>query len=270
MLWHARELTLPKIGCPKETDKTDSSWSLCPSILLCCATSPWKRKLPFKLWLREVWGLFTLQEVEGTDGTTPYPWEHLVLLVRCAALCPGAASESGRDLLMHSKHTKAGSGWREQHWAAMLIPAAGGPWSSVLDSGRGNQGYCSWWQLSKLPQCRSALSTYRSHSQAATLILKQTPNPEHSAQVMQSLGLQDQINRIAGWKAASEFRSKFWSSPMLGKIWYKILCRAFFSSSPVIPPPPKSRPSICMDSGVMFTKKNPYWQCHRPARILCL
>lgn len=37
-----------------------------------------------------------------------------------------------------------------------------------------------------------------SRSQAATLILKQIQNPEHSVQAMPSLELRDQISRLAG------------------------------------------------------------------------
>lgn len=49
-----------------------------------------------------------------------------------------------------------------------------------------------------LPSAGQPSAPFEFHSQAATLILKQTPNPEHSAQAMPSLELQDQINRSAG------------------------------------------------------------------------
>lgn len=39
VLWHAGEVKLPKISSPEGTDKTVTSSTLCPQMLLCCITS---------------------------------------------------------------------------------------------------------------------------------------------------------------------------------------------------------------------------------------
>lgn len=159
MPWHDRKVTLPKIGWkqtqllhPCLSDSQNCCAVLCPHEEEGCPSS-----MPISKG-----GLGPAHLAWGGEHwlDNPYLWEYLVVLWCCAALCPGTASKSGRDLLIYSKqHIKVGIRWREKHCAAMLIKAAGGPWSRVLDSGKCNQGYCSWWQLSKPPQCRSALST---------------------------------------------------------------------------------------------------------------
>lgn len=74
MLWHAGEVKLPKISPPEGTDKTATPSSLSLDVAALCYTSVKKEALlqaPCS-W-GEVWGLLTLQQVEGTRWTTRTP-----------------------------------------------------------------------------------------------------------------------------------------------------------------------------------------------------
>lgn len=113
MLWHAREVSLSKIGCPEETEQNCFILVfLSLNIAVLCYTSVKKKACPSSSPIAK--GDLGPAHLAGSGRNrldNPDPWELLVVLGCCAALCPGAASESGRDLLMqHKQRKKLGSG----------------------------------------------------------------------------------------------------------------------------------------------------------------